>query len=177
MLVASTGVALARSRRQEGQSATGVTDQPAEERLVQPVHVLERVDHREPRFGSEVDRSVAVGQVQIDQDRRTTRQLRQRGRDVRGHGRRPDTALGTKEGEHLAARGRGGRRADARDGSGEIRCRHRSGQELGDASPHGLEHERGLERRRHDDHSSRKGADGEASRLSAGATADRACPG
>ena len=47
-----------------------MADQSAEECLVQPVHVLERVDHREARFGAEVHGGVAVRQVQIDQDRR-----------------------------------------------------------------------------------------------------------
>ena len=54
-------------RREERQSGAGVADEPGEKGLVQPMHVLERVDDREARLRAEIDGGVAVGQVQIDE--------------------------------------------------------------------------------------------------------------
>ena len=75
--------------RQQVDARGRVNDQAAEERLVEPVGVLERVDDGEPRLGAEEHRRVAVRQVQIDQQRLARSSLRQRGRDVdRDRGRR-----------------------------------------------------------------------------------------
>ena len=53
-------------RRQQREAGLGMADQAVEERLVEPMDVLERVDHREARLGAEEDRGIAVGEVQID---------------------------------------------------------------------------------------------------------------
>ena len=45
------------------------TTRPAEERLVEAMGVLERVDHREPRLDAEKHRGIAAGLVQVDQQR------------------------------------------------------------------------------------------------------------
>ena len=50
-------------------------DQPVEERLVEPVRVLERVDDREARLDAEEHGGIAVGDVQIDEQRRLSGEL------------------------------------------------------------------------------------------------------
>ncbi len=63
-------------------------DQALQELGVEPMHVLERVEQRESRIGAEEDGRIAVGQVQVDEQRRALRQLRQHGRDVDRRGGR-----------------------------------------------------------------------------------------
>ena len=84
-------------RRQKIDAALGVDDQVPEERLVEPVRVLERVDDRESRLGAEEHGGIAVGHVQIDEQRAARFELRQRRRDVDGDRRRADAALGADE--------------------------------------------------------------------------------
>ena len=56
-------------RGQQVDAALGADDQAAEERLVEPVGVLERIDDREARLGAKEHRRVAVGHVQVDEER------------------------------------------------------------------------------------------------------------
>ena len=56
----------------EVETGRGVDDEALQERGIEPVHVLERVEHRETRVDAEEHRRVAVGEVQIDQQRAST---------------------------------------------------------------------------------------------------------
>ena len=65
-------------RGQQVDARLRLDDQVAEERLVEPMRVLQRVDDREPRLGAEEHRRVAVGHVQVDQQRAARHEPRQR---------------------------------------------------------------------------------------------------
>ena len=130
-------------------------DEAAEVRGVEPVDVLERVEHRESRLAAEEHRGVAAGDVQVDQQRRVGRDLRQRRRDVHGDRRRADAALGADEGEHLAvdrAATCSIRRLIAACSSGTDT---RLGHALVDAGAHRLEHHRRIQPRDDQQHAGR----------------------
>ena len=103
-------------RRQQRRARVRGRDQAAEERLVEAVRVLQRIDDREARLRAEQQRRVAVGDVQIREERLRRRHLRQRGRHVHGRRGRADAALGADEREDLPARRRrGAMRDETRD--------------------------------------------------------------
>ena len=52
---------------------TSSADQRSQERIVQPLDVLERIGDRKPRFGADKQRGVAACHVQVDQQRRRRR--------------------------------------------------------------------------------------------------------
>ena len=108
--------------------------------------VLQRVGDREPRLRSQVDRGVAVCQVQVHQQHRARVQQGQVGGDVDGGRRRPDASLGSEEGEHVAAGLGFPGRCEAREGRIELFGRERELQAFLDAGAHGLQHQRGIER-------------------------------
>ena len=66
----STGVSITRSDEASRSTPDLVCDDEApEERLVEAVGVLQRIDDREARLGAKKHRRVAVGDVQIDEQR------------------------------------------------------------------------------------------------------------
>ena len=111
---------------------------------------LERVDDRELRLGAEKHRGVAVGHVEIDEERAMLHR-RQRGGDVDRHRGRADAALGADEGEQLPGDVGGFLRRETDDRRFERLGGQRLGEALADAGPHRVEDERRIERRR-DEH-------------------------
>ena len=67
---------------------------------VKPMQVLKRVEQRESRIGAEEDGRIPVGKVQVDEQRRALRQLRQHRRDVDRRRGRANATLGADEREH-----------------------------------------------------------------------------
>jgi hypothetical protein len=85
--------------------------------------------------------------VQVDQQCRA--EFRQRRGDVDGGRCRPDAALGADEHEDIARDRRDALRKQAADRGFKFTVRH-VGDALGHAGTHRLEHQRGIQRRRHD---------------------------
>ena len=118
--------------------------------------VFNRVADREPRTGAEKHRRVAVDLVQIDEDRTAGRQGGERRRHVDGHRRGPDPALGADKREHGP---RGGHRAlpqEAVHRGAHLRLRERFGNAFVHTRAHRFEHQRGIHRRRNQDHVDRR---------------------
>ena len=78
-------------------------DQAPEERLVEPMCVLQRFDDGESRLDAEEHRGVADANVQIDQQR-VAAHWANASRQVDGNGRGADAALGADDREHAAPR-------------------------------------------------------------------------
>ena len=127
-------------------------DQALEEGVVEAVDVVEGVDHREARLDAEEYRGVAVGQVQVDEQRPAACGAIELGRDVDRHRGGADAALGADECEDLTGRERLLVRQQARDRGLDLGRLQRLGDALVDAGAHRLEHERGLERRGDEQH-------------------------
>ena len=111
---------------------------------------LERVDHRELRLGAEEHGGVAVGDVEVDEERAMLHR-RERGGDVHRHGGRADATLGADKREQLPGDVGGFLRREPDDRGLERRGGQRLGEALADAGPHRVEDERRIERRR-DEH-------------------------
>ena len=144
-------------RGQERRAGFRGRDQAAEKRFVEAVRVLQRIDDREARLRAEQQRRVAVGQVQIGEERLRRRHFRQRGGHVHGRRGRADATLGADEREHLAGRRRrGAMRDEARDRLLERRRGDRLVQEFGRAGPHRLEQDRRVRLGGHDEEPCRR---------------------
>ena len=131
-------------------------DEVPEERFVEAMRVLERVDDRESRLGAKKHGGVAVGDVQIDEKRALRVELRECRRDVDRHRRRADAALGANEGVGLARH-----RRDRLQGHQAIDRRLEIlfcdvGHDFRDAHAHRFEEQRGIEPLRDDDHAGRR---------------------
>ena len=113
-----------RSERSEQiESGLGLFHQPVEERFIDPVHVLERVQDREARLDAQQDRGVAMADVHIDQEHLAARGTRERDAGVHREGRGADAALDADERHQLPelfrvlrSPGRGARRPASASG-------------------------------------------------------------
>ena len=123
--------------------------QAAEKGGVHPIHVLESVDDREPRFGSEEDPRVSIGHVEVDQQRARGTQFVQHRGDVDGDGGCANPALGADDGEDIAALGRRTLSRDPLQRVVQLLARHRFGDAFVHAGPHRFQHERAVEPRQH----------------------------
>ena len=72
-------------------------DQLAQEVLVEPMEVLDRVEHGEAGTDAKEQRDLAEAGLQVDDDRRPLRQPRQLHRGVHRHGGRAGAAFGAEE--------------------------------------------------------------------------------
>ena len=133
-------------------------DEALEERLVEPVRVLHRVGHGEPRLGAQEDRRVAVGQVEVHQQRALVVAL-----PARAPSRRsprsvvvPTPPLAPMKAKIWPCTLAGRVERHALDGQPRSCAVHRFREPLVDTGAHGLEHQRRVHPRRDDDHAGRR---------------------
>ena len=135
-------------RTEQLEPRLGLDDQAAEERLVETLHVLERVHHRKARLFAKKHRRVAKRNVQVDEQRGIGGGFANSRCDVDRDGGRADATLGADEGVHLAARSRGQRAHQPLDRRRQLGNGDRMRHDFVDASAHRVEHQRRIELRR-----------------------------
>ena len=130
----------------------GVRDQSLEERLVQPVGILERIEDGKPGLDSEKHGRVAVRQMQVDEQRASWGLLGQSRRRVDGDRGCADTTFGSHKHEDVTLlRGRGTLSDQSVDRRSELVLLEGGRDTLVDPGAKGFEHERWVERRRDDE--------------------------
>ena len=129
-------------------------EEPAEERLVEAVDVLEGVEHRVGRAQVEEGRDVGLPRVELDQERVVRRLLGEADGDIDRHRGHAEAALG-REHRHHAARLAGVRRrspphaGDLLERRREVVALHGAGKELEGPRSDDLDHELGRDATAH----------------------------
>ena len=92
-------------RGQQVDAGLRLDDQISEERLVEAMRVLERIDNGEPRFGTKEHGGITVGDMKVHQQRAARHEPRQRGCHVDGDGGGAHAAFcANKRQRHTAVR-------------------------------------------------------------------------